>query len=38
MLLTGSGRLAPVGLAPWAMLVRDGRVAWIGAPADAPRA
>ena len=36
MLLTGSGRLAPAGLAPWAMLVRDGRVAWIGAPADAP--
>jgi imidazolonepropionase len=36
MLLTGSGRLAPAGLSPWAMLVRDGRIAWIGAPKDAP--
>lgn len=36
MLLTGSGRLAPAGLSPWALLVRDGRIAWIGAPADAP--
>ena len=37
MLLTGSGRLAPAGLSPWALLVRDGRIAWIGSPADAPR-
>ncbi len=36
MLLTGGGRLAPAGLSPWALLVRDGRIAWIGAPADAP--
>lgn len=36
MLLTGSGRLAPAGLQPWAMLIRDGRIAWIGAPSDAP--
>jgi len=38
MLLTGSGRLAPAGLSPWALLVRDGRVAWIGSPSDAPPA
>ena len=38
MLLTGTGRLAPAGLSPWAILVRDGRIAWIGAPADAPEA
>ncbi len=38
MLLSGTGRLAPAGLSPWAMLVRDGRVAWIGSPADAPKA
>src|SRR5687767_9358906 len=36
MLLTGTGRLAPGGPSPWAMLVRDGRIAWIGAPGDAP--
>jgi imidazolonepropionase len=36
MLLTGSGRLAPAGRSPWALLVREGRIAWIGAPADAP--
>ncbi|HEX7195678.1 MAG TPA: imidazolonepropionase, partial [Candidatus Limnocylindria bacterium] len=36
MLLTGSGRLAPAGLSPWALLVRDGRIAWTGSPADAP--
>ena len=35
MLLTGSGRLAPAGLSPWALLVRDGRIAWIGSPSDA---
>ena len=38
MLLTGSGRLAPAGLSPWALLVRDGRIAWIGSPSDAPQA
>lgn len=36
MLLTGIGRLAPAGLSPWALLVRDGRIAWIGSPSDAP--
>ena len=36
MLLTGTGRLAPAGPSPWALLVRDGRIAWIGAPRDAP--
>ncbi len=36
MLLTGTGRLAPAGLSPWAMHVRDGRVAWVGDPRDAP--
>ena len=36
MLLTGSGRLAPAGLSPWALLVRDGRIAWIGSPSEAP--
>jgi imidazolonepropionase len=35
MLLTGSGRLAPIGLSPWAISVRDGRIAWIGEPSDA---
>ncbi len=36
MLLTGTGRLAPGGLSPWAVLVRDRHIAWIGAPGDAP--
>jgi len=36
MLLTGTGRLAPIGLSPWAIQVRDGRIAWIGAPDEAP--
>jgi imidazolonepropionase len=45
LLLTGTGRLlmaqphaaeAPTTLAPWAVLVRDGRVAWVGSPDDAP--
>jgi imidazolonepropionase len=36
MLLSGSGRLAPIGLSPWAVEVREGRIAWIGAPAQAP--
>ncbi len=36
MLLTGSGRLAPAGISPWAVQVRDGRIAWVGAPAEAP--
>lgn len=36
MLLTGTGRLAPAGLSPWAMLIRGGRIAWLGSPADAP--
>jgi imidazolonepropionase len=36
MLLTGTGRLAPGGRSPWAIRVHDGRIAWIGEPADAP--
>lgn len=36
MLLIGSGRLAPGGRTPWAIHVRDGRIAWIGDPPDAP--
>ncbi len=36
MLLSGSGRLAPGGRSPWAIQVRDGRIAWLGDPADAP--
>ncbi|HEX5040792.1 MAG TPA: imidazolonepropionase [Candidatus Limnocylindria bacterium] len=36
MLLTGTGRLAPNGLSPWAMLVEDGRIAWMGSPEEAP--
>lgn len=38
MLLTGTGRLAPGGFSPWALLIRDGRIAWIGPPSDAPHA
>ena len=46
-LLTGTGRLlmaqphaaeAAGPLSPWAALLRDGRVAWVGAPEDAPDA
>ena len=36
MLLTGSGRLAPAGLSPWAVQVQDGRVTWVGDPGAAP--
>jgi imidazolonepropionase len=36
MLLTGTGRIAPAGLSPWAILVTDGRIAWVGDPRDAP--
>jgi imidazolonepropionase len=36
MLLTGTGRLAPAGVSPWALQVRDGRIAWVGAASDAP--
>jgi imidazolonepropionase len=36
MLLVGTGRLAPGGRSPWAIEVSDGRIRWIGAPADAP--
>ncbi|TMB52860.1 MAG: imidazolonepropionase [Chloroflexi bacterium] len=44
-LFTGSGRLAmaqphaaaaPATLSPWALLVRDGRVLWVGEPDDLP--
>ena len=41
-LLTGRGRLLTpepyAGTAPWAILVRDGRIAWVGARAEAPPA
>lgn len=36
MLLTGLGRLAPEGPSPWALLIRDGLIAWIGSPSAAP--
>jgi imidazolonepropionase len=36
VLLTGTGRLAPAGLSPWAIHVVDGRIGWIGASFDAP--
>ena len=36
MLLTGTGRLAPAGLSPWALVMREGRIAWVGHPRDAP--
>lgn len=45
LLLTGTGRLlmaqvhaasAPSTLSPWAVVVRGGRVAWVGSPDDAP--
>jgi imidazolonepropionase len=45
ILLTGTGRLlmaqphaaaAPATLTPWALLVREGRVGWVGSPDDAP--
>lgn len=35
MLLTGTGRLAPIGLSPWALRVGGGLIAWIGAPHEA---
>ena len=35
MLLTGTGRLAPVARSPWAIRVEGGRIAWVGDPADA---
>jgi len=38
MLLTGTGRLAPIGLSPWAILVEDGRIAWLGSRDEAPAA
>ena len=42
LLLTGRGRLLKPepydGPLPWAILVRDGRIAWIGARSDAPDA
>jgi imidazolonepropionase len=45
LLLTGTGRLLmaqahaveqPATLSPWAVVVRHGRVAWVGAPDEAP--
>ncbi|HEX9609911.1 MAG TPA: imidazolonepropionase, partial [Candidatus Limnocylindria bacterium] len=37
MFLTGTGRLAPLGASPWAVLIVEGRIAWVGSAADAPR-
>ncbi len=45
LLLTGAGRLCvaqavgapmPGVLSPWALLIRDGRIAWVGAPDEVP--
>ncbi len=36
MLLTGSGRLAPAGLSPWALRIEEGRIGWVGDPSEAP--
>ncbi|MGH2355985.1 MAG: hypothetical protein ACRDJN_30635, partial [Chloroflexota bacterium] len=36
LLLTGSGRLVPAGLSPWALQIREGRIAWMGPPSEAP--
>jgi imidazolonepropionase len=35
MLLTGTGRLAPIGLSPWAVRIEDGRISWLGSPSEA---
>ena len=35
MLLTGTGRLAPIGLSPWALRIEGDRIAWVGAPHQA---
>ena len=35
MLLTGTGRLAPIGLSPWALRIEGDRIAWVGAPGEA---
>ena len=35
MLLTGTGRLAPIGLSPWAVRIDDGRITWLGSPSEA---
>jgi imidazolonepropionase len=32
MLLTGTGRLAPIGLSPWALRIEGDRIAWVGSP------
>ena len=37
LFLTGTGRLAPLGASPWAVLIVEGRIAWVGSAADAPR-
>ena len=47
LLLSGTGRLLmaqphaaepPGTLSPWAMLIRDGRIGWVGSPEEAPTA
>ncbi len=35
MLLTGTGRLAPIGLSPWAVRIEGGRITWLGSPSEA---
>lgn len=37
VLISGTGRLAPAGISGWAILVREGRIAWVGSRDDAPR-
>ncbi|MGH7419299.1 MAG: imidazolonepropionase, partial [Candidatus Rokuibacteriota bacterium] len=45
LLLSGTGRLVvaqphaaepPGTLSPWALLIRDGRIGWVGSPDEAP--
>ena len=36
--ITGTGRIVPLGVSPWAVVVAAGRIAWAGALADAPPA
>ncbi|MCA1587574.1 MAG: imidazolonepropionase, partial [Chloroflexi bacterium] len=37
LLLTGAGRLAPLGISPWALVVAKGRIAWVGSASQAPQ-
>ena len=35
--ITGSGRIVPLGVSPWAVVIAGDRIAWAGPLADAPR-